>query len=567
MSSALLVMRSDPVAGPFGTQADVSWRGKRLLARVPMGSGAFDGLTVGDRVVADVRVRAVPAPQPWRVARHLAGDLTVDAVHERHPATGMWGIADAVRARYQRAFDTVPGRLRPLAAGFVLGDDRGQRPEIAADFRASGLGHLLVVSGQNVAFVLAAVRPMVDRLRLRWRVVGIAVVLVVFGTVTRWEPSVVRAVAMAAAAAFARSAGRPQPALRIVGLGVGAVVLIDPLLVWSLGFTLSVGATLGLALLAEPWERRLVARGVRPWLAAPLAATLAAQALTVWLVLPISGGVPVASVLANVAAAPLAGPAMVLGVVLGAVGGFVRPGVADVVLTPFELLLGAVAAVARITAALPLGRWGAAHLGVMWAGTVVVALAGRRSAGRSGRAARIAVRLAVRGAVVAVAAAVAAGPVAGARNGGVAGLALDGGARLWAEPSGWRSQGAVVVVLSGRVDDERLLDALRRRGVRTVDVVAVPRPGRAALAGVAAVRSRFGPARFVGPGALLAGPTPSRSGRTMRSWSADGGSCAGTARTGGSRSTSRRRRRRETHVHWRARRSTGVDRGAAGDGP
>ena len=98
---------------------------------------------------------------------------------------------------------------RALYAGFVLGDDRGQPVEITDDFRASGLSHLLVVSGQNVAFVLALVSPLLRRLRLGWRLVAGLALLLLFGVLTRWEPSVLRAEAMAAHRPGGGHAGSP----------------------------------------------------------------------------------------------------------------------------------------------------------------------------------------------------------------------------------------------------------------------------------------------------------------------------------------------------------------------
>jgi competence protein ComEC len=57
-------------------------------------------------------------------------------------------------------------------------------------------------------------------------------------------------------------------------LAVAGMVLIDPLLVWSVGWWLSVGATFGIALLASPLAARLP--GPRA-LAQALAVTVAAQ--------------------------------------------------------------------------------------------------------------------------------------------------------------------------------------------------------------------------------------------------------------------------------------------------
>ena len=48
---------------------------------------------------------------------------------------------------------------RALVAGFLVGDDRALPPGVAADFRAAGLSHLLVVSGANVTLALALAGP------------------------------------------------------------------------------------------------------------------------------------------------------------------------------------------------------------------------------------------------------------------------------------------------------------------------------------------------------------------------------------------------------------------------
>ncbi len=58
---------------------------------------------------------------------------------------------------------------RALVAGFLLGDTRGVPGDIESAYRDSGLTHLLAVSGENVAFVLALVGPLLRRLSLAAR--------------------------------------------------------------------------------------------------------------------------------------------------------------------------------------------------------------------------------------------------------------------------------------------------------------------------------------------------------------------------------------------------------------
>ena len=66
-----------------------------------------------------------------------------------------------------------------------------------------------------------------------------------------------RASVMAALAATAVVAGRPSRPVRILGLTVTIVLLADPLLVHSVGWWLSVGATAGIVALAGPLAARL----------------------------------------------------------------------------------------------------------------------------------------------------------------------------------------------------------------------------------------------------------------------------------------------------------------------
>ena len=47
----------------------------------------------------------------------------------------------------------VHGERRAVIAGIVLGEDEGLSEELRTRFRASGLYHLLAVSGQNVVFI------------------------------------------------------------------------------------------------------------------------------------------------------------------------------------------------------------------------------------------------------------------------------------------------------------------------------------------------------------------------------------------------------------------------------
>ena len=85
-------------------------------------------------------------------------------------------------------------------------------------FRASGLSHLTAVSGENVAFVLAAASPLLRRLRPWWRWAATLGLIGWFMTLTRFEPSVLRAGVMAMLASSAFVLGRQQPVAAPAGV-------------------------------------------------------------------------------------------------------------------------------------------------------------------------------------------------------------------------------------------------------------------------------------------------------------------------------------------------------------
>ena len=230
------------------------------------------------------------------------------------------------------------------------------------------------MSGENLAFLLVLAGPLLRRLTLVPRF-GVTVALIAwFALLTRFEPSVLRAAAMGGLAAAAVVLGRPASTIRLLALAVAGMVLIDPLLVWSVGWWLSVGATFGIAVLASPLARRLP--GPRP-LAQALAVTVAAQVGVAPVAVTAFGGIPVASVPANLLAVPVAGPLMMWGLPAGVVAGL-APALAPVLHVPTRLGVRWIALVARVGARTPLGELDSRTMIAI--GVVVVAVVAARIA-------------------------------------------------------------------------------------------------------------------------------------------------------------------------------------------
>ena len=187
------------------------------------------------------------------------------------------------------------------------------------------------------------------------------------------EPSVLRAGMMATLGATAYALGREREAVRSLAVAVVVLLLVDPLLAWSVGFWLSVGATAGVT-------------GVGPWLAGrlhrlgplamPVAVTIGAQAGVAVPSILVFGRLSLVGTVANLVAVPIAGLVMLYGLPASLLAGAV-PVVGALVMAPVGWGARWVDAVATVAAAVePPAPWS-------WVGWVLVAggLAGMVRAG------------------------------------------------------------------------------------------------------------------------------------------------------------------------------------------
>lgn len=340
---------TDPVRVPGGVRLElrVDDSGRRVQATASGDAGALLGSRLaGERVRVEGRLAGIQGSRGYLARRHIGSRLIVTAADDPGPGGPLSRFANQLRRTLVVGADSMSAPRRALFTGLVIGDDRDQDAIEVDDFRAAGLTHLLAVSGQNVAFVLAVAAPLLRRLGLRGRLVAGAGVLATFGVLTRWEPSVLRAVAMAALAMVAMTSGRPASSIRLLALAVTALVLIDPMLAGSVGFLLSVGACAGIAVVGPLLERLRIPPA--------LAITAAAQIGVAPVLIPAFGEMPLASLPANLLAGPAAGPVMVWGLVGGLPAGLLGGRAAEVLHLPTRALLAWIAGVARLAAALSL---------------------------------------------------------------------------------------------------------------------------------------------------------------------------------------------------------------------
>lgn len=308
-------------------------------------SGPFPTVTLGDIVHLEGDPESV-VDAAFGSQQYLRGRGCQASMFATH--VGVLGERSGVNRSLAMARDrfgtivrsAVPGDAGVLLTGLVTGDDNAFSAEREAAFVATGTTHLTAVSGSNMALVAGMCATIgastFGRQRRFWLTLVILTVWA-YALISGAQPPAVRAALVVTAAVLAVVVGRRPDFVTLIVLAAGLMVLIDPRQIDSLGFRLSVAASLALAYVLSTWLAVERTSG----LAMALTAAAAAQIATLPFLLPIFGTVSLLSIPANMAVAPLVGLAMPLAMMAALLGVVCQP-VADIVAAPGALLAQAV---------------------------------------------------------------------------------------------------------------------------------------------------------------------------------------------------------------------------------
>lgn len=261
------------------------------------------------------------------VGTMLFPQVDVVGVPPRHDAARLLG---SLRLEFERALQrSLPEPEASLAAGIAIGRDDAMPRELINDYRATGLAHLIAVSGSNVALVtiivFAVAVPLVGRY---WASAPAIATAFAYMLLAGLSPTVVRAAIMAAIALMGYVLGRPRSGLHALAAAAVVMIAITPSIAVDVGFQLSVAATAGI-IAYTPWiesgiMRVLRTTRIRPVIPAGAVTAVSLTTSATLATLPLAwvafGRVSLIGPIANVVAAPLFALAFWLSLATGAVG-------------------------------------------------------------------------------------------------------------------------------------------------------------------------------------------------------------------------------------------------------
>ncbi len=227
-----------------------------------------------------------------------------------------------------------------LAEGLLLGIKRAMSDETLADFRTTGIVHIVVLSGFNVMLVVSFVQFIFGYfLPLRPRIIASFIAIVAFAITVGMTATVTRASIMASLLLLAQYLGRSYEALRGLFIAGAFMILINPhLLVYDIGFQLSFVATWGLILVAPHLEVMFATSPLTVKGRSYVVATLATQIAVTPLLLYHVGELSVISPIVNLLILPVVAGAMLGTFITGTVSIFSETLAYPFALTSYYLL-------------------------------------------------------------------------------------------------------------------------------------------------------------------------------------------------------------------------------------
>ena len=149
-----------------------------------------------------------------------------------------------------------------VASALLIGDRNHIQPNTKKAFSSAGTMHILAVSGLHVGIIYLLFAQLLKFIRGKWATIIktflLLSVLWSYAMITGLSPSVVRAAAMFSFFVIGKAINRHAEVLNIVCVSLALLLIIDPSLLFSVGFQLSYSAVIAIVIV-YPWiYKRLI---------------------------------------------------------------------------------------------------------------------------------------------------------------------------------------------------------------------------------------------------------------------------------------------------------------------
>lgn len=159
-------------------------------------------------------------------------------------------------------FDMMPYPESAVLSGILLGLDTSIPEYLWNGYRATGIAHIIAISGFNISIFTHLLYRALDKKMRTSRALPITILTVILYTIlVGAETPVVRAAIMATIGLPASRIGRKTIGIHNLILAATIMLAINPFLLWEISFQLSFLATLALQVMVDPINHWIMTRG------------------------------------------------------------------------------------------------------------------------------------------------------------------------------------------------------------------------------------------------------------------------------------------------------------------
>lgn len=209
-----------------------------------------------------------------------------ERIVESNESTIIWNVKDFWGKIFLEWF---PSNVSGILLGMTIGADEYMEKDIKKSFTESGISHILVVSGANIAFLILFMTFFMKYLPIGKyiRIVIIGGIILFYGTLVGWDVSVVRATIMGIISYLIAEYGARTSSLATLALAGLVLTIYNPLSpIYDAGFGLSFGATLGILIFHTPiqkyWIRAHLPENIYPFVSVSIWAMLGSAPILIY---------------------------------------------------------------------------------------------------------------------------------------------------------------------------------------------------------------------------------------------------------------------------------------------
>lgn len=220
-------------------------------------------------------------------------------------------IQDEIYKSFARLF---PKDEMGLIIGMMIGETKDISEDVLENFKTTGITHLIAVSGSNVVYVVVLVQFLFKKFFGKQATYFISIFfLILFMLISGASASVCRATLMIILSICADIFFLKSDTFSNILTSAFVLILLNPLVIYDVGFILSFGGTLGIVLLSKDFTRLFKRLGK---LNETLSVTCSAQLILAPIMMYYFNTFSILSIVTNIIVVPISGSITILGFVV-----------------------------------------------------------------------------------------------------------------------------------------------------------------------------------------------------------------------------------------------------------